>query len=104
MEEEQKNSGIEQPKKEQPKKLSYEELEKVAIQLQQQYMQMKQKMEALDATSIRLSFLFKVMDHVEAYPETFILKVSQEIQDIITLPEEEKNQGEIPEEKTEAAE
>ena len=91
--EEQKASGTEQPKK-----LSYEELEKVAVQLQQQYLQLKQKMEALDATSIRLSFLFKVMDHVEAYPETFILKVTQEIQDIITLPQEEEPKEEEPKE------
>lgn len=95
---EQKASGTEQAKNEQPKKLSYEELEKVAVQLQQQYLQLKQKMEALDATSIRLSFLFRVMDHVEAYPETFIMKVAQEIQDIITLPQEEEPKEEEPKE------
>lgn len=99
---EEKASGTEKTMNEQPKKLSYEELEKVAVQLQQQYLQVKQKMEALDATSIRLSFLFRVMDHVEAYPETFIMNVAQEIQDIITIPKEEvKGEPDSIEEKAE---
>lgn len=91
--EEKKTFGIKQ------EKLSYEELEKVAVQLQQQLMQMKQRLEALDATSLRLSFLFKVLEHVEVYPEPFILKVTEEVMDILTIPEETKEKKENKQEE-----
>lgn len=67
-------------KKEEPKKLSYEELNKAAsnlhIQYQKLYAEYQKAMQALsdrsfEYTSFFLSMLFKVMEHPEMYSEEF---------------------------------
>lgn len=91
-------------KKEQ-KKLTYEELEKVAGDLSQQnqkmYQRIRQLQEALenrnfDYTSFFLSMLFKVMEHPEMYKGDFVDWCAENIQSSLTAfaeasqPEEEK--------------
>lgn len=88
-------------KEKEVKKLSYEQLEGAAKQLSaqldavvkenQQLKAFAQKLQ-LDNLFAELNFRFKVLDHVEVFPEEFINKVIGEIQDIMTpkLTEEEE--------------
>ena len=44
-----------------PNKLSYEELEKVAMEAQQRMMMMENRLRSIDFASMRLNWLFKVI-------------------------------------------
>lgn len=67
------------------KKLSYEELEGVALQLQQRCMIVENKLRAIDATSTRLNYLFKVMEFSDMFTEDFVDKCCTEIEELLTL-------------------
>ena len=77
----------------QEKKLSYEELSKVASDLHLQYQKLmaeyRKAMEALnnrdfEYTSFFLNMLFKVLDHPEYYKTEFVTWASDNIQSILT--------------------
>lgn len=73
------------------KKLTYDELVNVAAQLQQRAMTAEQKLQNIDLTNMRLHYLFEVIKYGDkAYftPE-FIAKCSAEIEDILTIKEED---------------
>ncbi len=89
-------------KEKEVKKLSYEQLEGAAKQLSaqldavvkenQQLKVFAQKLQ-LDNLFAELNFRFKVLEHVEVFPEDFVNKIVGEIQDIMTpkvTEEEEK--------------
>lgn len=71
--------------KQQPKKLSYEELNKVASELQQQGQKLFQENQQLKAQInnqgpiIRMEFLFKVLENKDLFPTEYLVKVSEEI-------------------------
>lgn len=67
------------------KKLSYEELENVAVQFQHRAMQLENQLRSINTVSFRLNYLFKVMENKTAFPEDFVTKCSQEIVDTLTL-------------------
>lgn len=76
-----------------PKKLSYEELQKVAGDLSMQYQKLQAEyqraVEALnrrdfDYTSFFLSMLFKVMEHPEMYKDEFVKWCSENIEGALT--------------------
>lgn len=67
------------------KKLSYEELENVAVQFQHRAMQLENQLRSINTVSFRLNYLFKVMENKAAFPEDFVAKCSQEIVDTLTL-------------------
>ena len=76
-------------KQEEPKKLSYEELQRMAGDLYQQnqkmLQQIRQMQDALerrdfDYTSFFLSMLFKVMEHPEMYKPEFVDWTAEHIQ------------------------
>lgn len=67
------------------KKLSYEELEGVAVQLQQRCMMLENKFRAIDVASTRLNYLFKVMEFSDMFTEDFVDKCCTEIEDLLTL-------------------
>lgn len=67
------------------KKLSYEELEGVAVQLQQRCMMLENKIRAIDVTSTRLNYLFKVMEFSDMFTEEFVDKCCTEIEELLTL-------------------
>ena len=73
------------------KKLSYDELVKVASQLQQRAMIAEQKLQSIDMTGMRLHYLFEVVKcHDKAFfTEEFMRKCSKEIEDILTIKEED---------------
>lgn len=100
---------MEEKKKEQ-KKLSYEELQKLAGDLSQQNQKMYNEIlrlhKALEAkdfdySSFFLSMLFKVMEHPEMYTDDFVSWASKQIEsaltafaEAITNKSEEKNSDE----------
>lgn len=67
------------------KKLSYEELERVALQLQQRCIMAENKLRVIDMTSTRLNYLFKVMEFSEMFTEEFVDKCCTEIEELLTL-------------------
>ena len=89
--EENKNQEVEQPKE-----LSYEELKNVAAQLQHQNEQMRNAIMKLDYTNTfkRLDYLFKVVEFSIQFPDDFITNCINEIVDMMTVKEEEKEDKE----------
>ena len=94
-------------KKNQQKKLSYEELNRAASELHVQYQKLvveyQKAMEALrnrdfEYTSVFIQMLFKVMEHPEMYKDEFVKWASESIQEAITSfaenakPAEEKKE------------
>lgn len=77
--------------KEQPKKLSYEELEQVAKQLSDQSEMLYMKLQEANMTNAykRLDYLFKVLENEVSFKEDFVEKCAKEIVEIMTIPEEE---------------
>lgn len=89
-----KNTEKETPEKD-PKKLSYDELENIAQQLSNQNRELYMKVQELNAENMfkRLDYLFKVVENEIAFPQAFINNCVEEIQDMITLPKEEKEEA-----------
>lgn len=73
------------------KKLSYEELTNVAVQMQQRAMEAEQKLKSIDLTGMRLHYLFKVIKHTDkgVFTQEFVEKCAKEIEDILTVKEED---------------
>lgn len=73
------------------KKLSYEELNKVAVQMQQRAMIAEQRLQSIDMTSMRLHYLFDVVKYAnrDVFTQEFVEKCAKEIEDILTVKEEE---------------
>lgn len=74
------------------KKISYEQLEKVAAQLQQQCMMYEQKLRLIDMTATRLNYLFKVLEYEMCFNRDFVNKCTEEIQSILTIEEDKKEE------------
>lgn len=73
------------------KKLSYEELTNVAVQMQQRAMMAEQKLKSIDMTGMRLHYLFEVVRHYnkDVFTQEFVEKCAKEIEDILTVKEED---------------
>ena len=71
-----------------PSKPTYEQLEQVAMQIQQRLMVAENKLRSIDFTVMRLTWLFKVIENKEAFTKEFISKSSKEIEELLTLEEE----------------
>lgn len=69
-------------------KLSYEELEKIALQLQQRTIQAESNLRAINVAAIRLEYLFKVLDKETFFPSKFIAKCADEIVSLLESGEE----------------
>ncbi len=72
-------------KKETAEKLSYEQLENAAMQLQQRLMLAENKLRSIDFASVRLTWLFKVLKNKESFPVEFVNKCSSEIEELLTI-------------------
>lgn len=70
-----------------PSKPTYEQLEQVAMQMQQRLMVAENKLRSIDFTVMRLTWLFRVIENKEAFTEEFISKSSKEIEELLTLEE-----------------
>lgn len=84
---------MEEQKKEQAK-LSYEELEGAAVQLQQRCIRLENRLRSIDMTSVRLGYLLKVVEIKDVFSEEFIARCSKEIEDLLTLEEAEETKPE----------
>lgn len=81
------------PNQEAPKqeKMSYEQLEMIAHQMHEQLVKAMNKINELNMANIfkRLDYLFKVLENQHMFKQEFVTKCVEEIQDILTVPEEE---------------
>lgn len=69
-------------------KLTYEQLEQVAMQLQQKLAIAESKLRTIDFASMRLTWLFRVIENKKGcFSAVFISKCVKEIEDILTLEE-----------------
>ena len=83
-----------------PEKMSYEQLENVAHQLSEQARQLYAELQKANMTNIfkRLDYLFKVVENAHAFNEEFVAKCVAEVEEVITVPENEGEAEEKPEE------
>lgn len=73
------------------KKLSYEELEKVAHELNNQCQTLYKELQNTNMlnTFKRLDYLFKVVENINEFPQEFAKYCIEEVVNIMTVPEEE---------------
>lgn len=86
--------------KETNNKLSYEQLEMVAAQLQQRAMQAEARLGSINLTTMRLDYLFRVLDRASHFTEKFVADSAAEIVDLLEVkkPETESQTIDFPEE------
>ena len=77
--------------------MSYEELENIAHQLSEQSRVLMQKLQEANMGNMfkRLDYLFKIIEFEHMFDGNFIDKCIKEIQDMISIPEEEEPNKEI---------
>lgn len=78
---------------EENKKLSYEELQEIAGQLDQQNKQLRAALQNADMVNMfkRIDYLFKVLESKNCFNTDFVITCAEEIQDVLTVKEEEKD-------------
>ena len=91
------NKNSEQKTSETPKrneKLSYQELENIARQLDEQARTMYQELQKskLENYFTQLNFLFKVLDHPDLFPEKFVSKIVDRIVKEMKVDEEQTSE------------
>ena len=76
---------------ERSEKMSYEQLENVAHQLSQQAKHLYMKLQDANMNNIfkRLDYLFKVVENGHMFKQDFLDKCIVEIEELMTVPEEE---------------
>ena len=87
--------------KEETKKISYEDLQKAAGQLYQQNQQLiakckqyEEQMQRLNNVEVRLHYLFEVLDKGSYFDNDFIDVCVNEVKEIMTIKEENKEEEE----------
>lgn len=75
---------------ERPNKMSYEQLENVAHQLSEQAKKLYAELQNANMSNLfkRLDYLFKVIENQHMFSQSFVDKCVTEIEDIITVPED----------------
>lgn len=83
-------------KTEQPQKMSYEQLEQIAHQLSEQARQLCGQLQKANLSNMfkRLDYLFKVVENGHMFKQDFLEKCINEIEDIMTVPEETDSEEE----------
>lgn len=92
---EENNIKKEMDKVEDKPKMTYEQLEQVARQLQQRVMAAEGRLMSIDLTSIRLNWLFKVIEHKEFFKEEYVNKCVAEIKDLLNTEEDTPKNTEV---------
>lgn len=82
---------MEEKKDKATEKMSYEQLENVAMQLQQKLMMAENNLRGINYTAMRLTWLFKTIENKGIFPEDFVTKCVAEIQEILTIEENEQS-------------
>lgn len=73
--------------KETSPKLTYEQLEQAAMQLQQRLMMVESRLRSIDFASTRLTWLFRVLENKESFTPEFVSKCTEEIESLLTIEE-----------------
>lgn len=75
-------------------KKTYEQLEAENNQIKQQAEAMYRQIQQMNMQNVfkRLEFLFKIVENRDAFPEEFKNKCVMEIVNLITIPEEQKQE------------
>lgn len=81
---------------ERPNKMSYEQLENVAHQLSEQAKKLYAELQNANMNNLfkRLDYLFKVIENQHMFSQSFVDKCVTEIEDIITVPEDNSDNKE----------
>jgi hypothetical protein len=94
------NMAGKEVKKEENKKISYEDLQKAAGQLYQQNQQLiakckqyEEQMQRLNNVEVRLHYLFEVLDKGSYFDDDFIEVCVNEIKEIMTIKEEPEEEN-----------
>lgn len=69
-------------------KLTYEQLEKIAIQMQNRAINAERRLESINMASLRLEYLFKTLSLASMFPKEFIDKCVSEVVQILDVKEE----------------
>lgn len=80
--------------KETTQKLTYEQLEQAAVQLQQRLMFAENKLRSINFAEVRLTWLFKVLEHKVDFPIEFVDKCANEIETLLTIEENSETTSE----------
>lgn len=83
---------MEETKKEE--KLSYEQLEKFNVQLQNELVRISNQLKTIDFASMRLNWLFKVLEYEANFPIEFVERCAQEVRTLLTIDTEEEDKEE----------
>lgn len=70
-------------------KLTYEQLEMIAKQLNHRAMQAEARLASINMTQMRLDYLFKVLDRKEAFRPEFINKCALDIEELLSVEPQE---------------
>lgn len=73
---------------EEKKQLTYEQLQQVALTLQQRCMQAEERLAAINMTTTRLNYLFKVLEFETSFSTDFVHKCVTEIESLLEIKEE----------------
>ena len=94
------NMAGKEVKKEENKKISYEDLQKAAGQLYQQNQQLiakckqyEEQMQRLNNVEVRLHYLFEVLDKGSYFDDDFIEVCVNEVKEIMTIKEEPEEEN-----------
>ena len=79
-------------KKEEKKKLTYDELKTACDQLHQQnqYMAREMHKKASEELYKRIDYLFKVLEFSDKFNSNFVIKASEELEQILTIPDQQE--------------
>lgn len=83
---------------EEKNKLSYEKLEAVAVQFQNKSANLEMQLKSINMTTLRLNYLFKIVENKDAFNTEFVVKCTTEIEDLLTI-EEDNSKEEISNEQ-----
>ena len=81
----------EKEKTPQSNKLSYNELEKVAKDMQERLFLAERKLNSIDFATVRLTWLFKVLHNYDKFSSEFKTKCVKEVEELLTLDTPEKD-------------
>lgn len=68
-------------------KPTYEQIEQVAMQLQQRLMIVENRLKGIDFATMRLTWLFKVLENKSSFPAEYVNKCAKEVEEILTIEE-----------------
>lgn len=85
---------VENKEKKDVKPLDIDQVKMVASQLQQRCVMLENKLRSIDLTTMRLNYLFKVLENKLCFPKDFVNKCTNEIVDLMDDSSEEEQSKE----------